>query len=147
MSESFDVQHTLEQLHTVDEKVNSMRSQIKNDPDDIFDKLLKLTLPALAGLVIGKLSEVAWKQGKRRVLGAKAVDADGKDKADGVVASMIFAAASAAISSLVSTLSTRGSQKIVDVRHTHHKKAHNTYRDSHAAIHTKIRAKNGKHRQ
>ncbi|WP_418969580.1 DUF4235 domain-containing protein [Alloscardovia omnicolens] len=109
--------HTVEQFHAVDAKVNSLRTQIKSDPDDAFDKLLKFALPAVVGMIAGKISQSLWTRGKRKVLGAKAVDDDGNDLADGIIASMIFAALSAALGSFLTTLSERGSQGIINIRH------------------------------
>ncbi|WP_165496277.1 DUF4235 domain-containing protein [Alloscardovia theropitheci] len=114
---SASVARTREQLRSIDSKVNSMRSRIKNDPDDAFDKLIKFALPTIAGLIIGKLTEFAWKSGKKRILGDKAVDDEGNDLTDGIIASMIFAALSAAIGSLVSNLADRSSAGIVNLRH------------------------------
>ena len=108
----------VEQLRKVDTKVNTLRTQIKSDPDDAFDKLLKFGIPAVVGIIAGKLSETLWKRGKRKVLGAKAVDDDGNDLADGIIASMIFAALSAALGSLLTNLSQRGSEGFVKYRHT-----------------------------
>ncbi|WP_018142517.1 DUF4235 domain-containing protein [Alloscardovia criceti] len=122
MSENTDysnlkTEEAVENLHKADEKINAIRTRIKNDPDDAFDKLLKLALPALAGLIGGKIAEILWKQGKRSVLGAKAIDDDGNDISDGIFASMIFAGLSAALGSLISSLSTKGSQGLVNLRH------------------------------
>ena len=66
-------------LHNVDEKVNALREQRINDPDDLCDKMFKVAAPTLVGLVFGKLFG----------LGA-----------------------------LVSQLSDRGSQALVDRRHS-----------------------------
>ena len=41
-------------LHNVDEKVNALREQRINDPDDLCDKMFKVAAPTLAGLVFGK---------------------------------------------------------------------------------------------
>ena len=60
-------------LHNVDEKVNALREQRINDPDDLCDKMFKVAAPTLAGLVFGKLFELAW----RKSVGHKAVLPDG----------------------------------------------------------------------
>lgn len=60
-------------LHNVDEKVNALREQRINDPDDLCDKMFKVAAPTLAGLVFGKLFELAW----RKSVGRKAVLPDG----------------------------------------------------------------------
>ena len=49
-------------LHNVDEKVNALREQRINDPDDLCDKMFKVAAPTLAGLVFGKLFELAWRK-------------------------------------------------------------------------------------
>ena len=98
-------------LHNVDEKVNALREQRINDPDDLCDKMFKVAAPTLAGLVFGKLFELAW----RKSVGRKAVLPDGTtDKRKELALNLVFGVASA----LVSQLSDRGSQALVDRRHS-----------------------------
>ena len=79
-------------LHNVDEKVNALREQRINDPDDLCDKMFKAAAPALAGLVFGKLFELAW----RKSVGRKAVLPDGTtDKRKELALSLVFGVASA----------------------------------------------------
>lgn len=99
-----DTQHTIDQLHRADERINAQRNRIKADPDDAFDKLVKFAVPSVAGMVAGKLAEVAWK----RIRG---------ERENGILASMVFAALSAALGSLITSLATRGSEGLVTARH------------------------------
>ena len=97
-------------LHNVDEKVNALREQRINDPDDLCDKMFKV-----AGLVFGKLFELAW----RKSVGRKAVLPDGTtDKRKELALNLVFGVASAGLGALVSQLSDRGSQALVDRRHS-----------------------------
>lgn len=118
MSEMPDMESSADRvvtaLHTVDEKVNAMRDHRLNDPDSFGDKIFKSVMPALAGLVFGKMFEMVWK----RSIGRKSVRADGTtNEAAEAVLGIAFAVASAAFGTLVSQLSDRGSKVIVDKRH------------------------------
>lgn len=102
-------------LHNVDEKVNALREQRINDLDDLCDKMFKVAAPTLAGLVFGKLFELAW----RKSVGRKAVLPDGTtDKRKELALNLVFGVASAGLGALVSQLSDRGSQALVDRRHS-----------------------------
>ena len=97
-------------LHNVDEKVNALREQRINDPDDLCDKMFKVAAPTLAGLVFGKLFELAW----RKSVGRKVVLPDGTtDKRKELALNLVFGVASAGLGALVSQLSDRGSQALV----------------------------------
>ncbi|OZG65621.1 DUF4235 domain-containing protein [Bifidobacterium eulemuris] len=100
------------QFHAIDDKVNAMRDQRLNDPDSLGDKLIKFALPTLAGLVAGKAFQLLWDRGPGRK--GKTVDDAAQQ---GLVMSLAFAAASAAFGAIVSQLSDRGSQALVDRRH------------------------------
>lgn len=81
-------------LHNVDEKVNALREQRINDPDDLCDKMFKVAAPTLAGLVFGKLFELAW----RKSVGRKAVLPDGTtDKRKELALNLVFGVASAGL--------------------------------------------------
>ncbi|MCC2732568.1 hypothetical protein LK486_18930, partial [Fusicatenibacter saccharivorans] len=56
----------VEGLHRIDQKVDDLRNQRLNDPDSLGDKLVKSAVPALAGLVAGKLFQIAWDKGAAR---------------------------------------------------------------------------------
>ena len=119
MSEMPDLESSADRivasLHNVDEKVNALREQRINDPDDLCDKMFKAAAPALTGLVFGKLFELAW----RKSVGRKAVLPDGTtDKRKELALSLVFGVASAGFGALVSQLSSRGSQALVDRRHS-----------------------------
>lgn len=119
MSEMPDLESSADRivasLHNVDEKVNALREQRINDPDDLCDKMFKAVAPALAGLVFGKLFELVW----RKSVSRKAVLPDGTtDKRKELALSLVFGVASAGFGALVSQLSSRGSQALVDRRHS-----------------------------
>ena len=102
-------------LHNVDEKVNTLREQRINDPDDLCDKIFKAAAPALAGLVFGKLFELAW----HKSVGHKAVLPDGTtDKRKELALNLVFGVVSAGFSALVSQLFDHGSQALVNRRHS-----------------------------
>lgn len=101
-------------FHRFDGKVDAMRDRRINDPDSLGDKLLKMALPALAGLIAGKLFNGAWNRNmaRRNIKRGTAADAD-----QGLLMSLVFAGASAAVGAVVSKLSDRGSQALVKHRH------------------------------
>ena len=99
-------------LHNVDEKVNALREQRINDPDDLCDKMFKVAAPTLAGLVFGKLFELAW----RKSVGRKVVLPDGTtDKRKELALNLVFGVASAGLGALVSQLSDRGSPPLPSI--------------------------------
>ena len=100
-------------FHAIDDKVNAMRDQRLNDPDSLGDKLIKFALPSLAGLLAGKVFQMLWNRGLVRKNHTSGVDA----AQDGLIMSLAFAAASAAFGAVISQLSNRGSQALVDRRH------------------------------
>nr|WP_236632781.1 DUF4235 domain-containing protein [Bifidobacterium xylocopae] len=103
-------------FHAIDEKVDAMRSQVNADPDSLGDKLLKFALPSLAGLLAGKLFKSVWdSRNTARNNGIEQHD-DGQEQ-ESMVASLVFAALSAALTAVVSELSDRGSQALVSRRH------------------------------
>ncbi|WP_169276169.1 DUF4235 domain-containing protein [Bifidobacterium moraviense] len=99
-------------LDAVNAKVDEMRAKIENDPDSMGDKILKAALPSVAGLVAGKLFQVAWNRGTARRFGEV-----GEGSAKGFLLSVAFAGLSAAVGAAVSQLSNRSSQALVDRRH------------------------------
>ena len=100
----------IENLHRIDSKINALRNQMMSDPDSLGDKLLKMAIPAVTGLVAGRLFQMMWDKGTGRL------DAD-EEVQQSLLMSIAFAAASAAFGAVVSTLSGRGSQALVDRRH------------------------------
>lgn len=50
----------VETLHRIDDKVAMLRKQRLEDPDSATDKLIKSVLPAITGMVAGKLFQVTW---------------------------------------------------------------------------------------
>lgn len=101
-------------LHRVDDAVNNLRDRRLNDPDSLLDKLFKSAVPALAGLVAGKVLQTVWDKGVARRNLRKGLAADAPQ---GLMMSLAFAAISAACGAVVSQLSDRGSQALVDRRH------------------------------
>ena len=100
----------IENLHRIDSKINALRNQMMSDPDSLGDKLLKMAIPAVTGLVASHLFQMAWDKGTSRL------DAE-EEVQQGLFMSIAFAAASAAFAAIVSTLSCRGSQALVNLRH------------------------------
>ncbi|MBT1173080.1 DUF4235 domain-containing protein [Bifidobacterium sp. MA2] len=107
----------VEALHRVDEKVDELRNRRLSDPDSLGDKLFKWAFPSIIGLVAGKAFQMMWDRGasSRNLARGRAADAP-----QGFVASMLFAAASAAFGAVVSQLSDRGSKAFVARRHRRH---------------------------
>lgn len=103
----------VETLHRIDDKVAMLRKQRMEDPDSATDKLIKSVLPAITGMVAGKLFQVTWDRAQAR---RKASSSNAK----GLMMNIAFAAASAALGAVISTLSDRGSQALVDFRHRKH---------------------------
>lgn len=103
---------TVAALQRIDEKVNAMRLKRENDRDTLFDKIIKAAIPALMGLIAGKAFEMIWK--KQTTEHGLSTDDSTKQ---GLVMSVLFAGASAALSAIISELSNRGSQALVDHRH------------------------------
>ncbi|NMM94868.1 DUF4235 domain-containing protein [Bifidobacterium oedipodis] len=101
-------------LHRIDEKVNALRDQRLNDPETLGDKILKFALPSLTGLIAGKLFQTLWNKGVSRRNLRRGLAADAQQ---GFAMTLAFAAASAALGAVVSQLSDRGSQALVNRRH------------------------------
>ena len=100
-------------LHNVDEKVNALREQRINDPDDLCDKMFKVAAPTLAGLVFGKLFELAW----RKSVGRKAVLPDGTtDKRKELALNLVFGVASATPVNRAESAETVESARFADKR-------------------------------
>lgn len=101
----------------INEKVDTMRAERLNDPDSLGDKLLKAALPSIAGFVAGKVFTLLWNRGTSRRKSAGTLGDGVVDDHESFVMSLLFSALSAAIGAVVSQLSDRGSQAIVDRRH------------------------------
>ncbi|BDR52239.1 hypothetical protein KIM372_01460 [Bombiscardovia nodaiensis] len=94
-----------------------MRMKVRNDPDSLGDKLLKFALPSLAGLLVGRVFKSFWDKSVRKQNGG-IESGDQSQEQEGFIASVIFAGLSAALAAVVSQLSDRGSQALVDRLHT-----------------------------
>ena len=105
---------TVEALHRIDDKVEELRKHRLEDPDSATDKLIKSLLPAVTGLVAGKIFQMVWDKAwaRRGVSSGKTGTGD-----NNLVMGIAFAAASAAFGAAVSALSNRGSQALVDRQH------------------------------
>ncbi|MCX8687727.1 DUF4235 domain-containing protein [Bifidobacterium sp. B4142] len=101
-------------LHQVDSKVNDMRNSIESDPESLIDKLVKFVLPSIAALLAGKLFQAFWSGLARKRNGG--VDSPEEDQ-ESATAGLLFGVLSAAVTALVSGLSERGSQALIDRRH------------------------------
>ncbi|WP_240951143.1 DUF4235 domain-containing protein [Bifidobacterium olomucense] len=101
-------------MHRIDEKVNALRAAREADPDSLLDKAFKAAAPAFIGMVAGKAFQMVWDKGvgRRNLRKGLATDAP-----QGLAMSLLFAAASAAFGAVVSQLSDRGSQALVDRKH------------------------------
>ncbi|MBI0061946.1 DUF4235 domain-containing protein [Bifidobacterium apousia] len=101
-------------LHQVDGKVNDMRNSIESDPESLTDKLVKFALPSIAALLAGKLFQAFWSGlVRKRNGGVDSPEEDQESATDG----LLFGVLSAAVIALVSGLSERGSQALIDRRH------------------------------
>lgn len=92
-----------------------MRQNRLQDPDTLGDKIVKIVLPTVLGALAGKIFKTIWDSqvtNRRKAAGDTAEDA----QQQGFIASVIFAAASAAFGSVISTLGTRGSNALVTRR-------------------------------
>ncbi|WEV52880.1 DUF4235 domain-containing protein [Bifidobacterium sp. ESL0704] len=105
----------VETLQHVDQKVETMRQNRLQDPDTLGDKIVKIVLPTALGALAGKIFKAVWDSqvtNRRRSTGGITEDS----QQQGLIASIIFAAASAAFGSVISSLSTRGSNALVTRR-------------------------------
>lgn len=102
---------TVAAINKVDTKVTEMRQRRMTDPDTLGDKALKMIIPSLAGLVGGKLFQMVWNSVMARV--HPSPDDDAKDQQQGLMMSVLFAAASAAFGTLLTRLSDKGANSLV----------------------------------
>lgn len=114
-------------LAKIDKTVTGQREKIESDPDSFSDKLIKWALPAIAGFVVSKGIAIAWDAIFHRGRFAKKQDPSdisdspedntdmptGEEASQGVLLGMLFAAITGVLGALTSTLSTKGSEKLV----------------------------------
>jgi hypothetical protein len=100
-------------LGVVDRKVDEMARARTNEPDTMGDKIFKAAVPALAGLIAGKVFQTLWHKGivKRRSNDSEA------DERQGLLLTLLFAGLSSAFGAVISQLSDAGSQAFVEHRH------------------------------
>ncbi|WEV72498.1 DUF4235 domain-containing protein [Bifidobacterium sp. ESL0790] len=102
-------------LNAIDEKVNTMRSKQISDPDSLGDKIFKVALPSAIGIVGGKLFKTVWDKSVVDRHGSAKLN-DGETQQQSLLASMTFAALSAAFTAIITELGGRGSQAFVTRR-------------------------------
>lgn len=101
----------VKQINSVDNKVTQLRKSRMSDPDTLSDKALKWIIPTLTGLVASKVFQMVWDK-----VTAKAHPSpldDDQDHQQGIMMSMIFAALSAAFSTLLTQASDRSTNSFV----------------------------------
>jgi hypothetical protein len=101
----------LPKLTDVNRKVDDMRASTQSNPDDITDKIIKLAIPALAGLVLTKVLQIAWKKTTKDDSVPSGADTDSS-----LLGAMAFASISGALAAVISRLSTKGSLALVNRR-------------------------------
>jgi hypothetical protein len=119
----------IQSLHQFDQKVDTMRMNLMNDPDTLGDKALKTIIPMVTGTVAGKLFKTIWdnqiisRRNARNATKTKGSGSTSQERAEdetaqqqGTIASIVFAVLSAAFAAVVSELSTRGSDALVSKR-------------------------------
>ncbi|MCI1649060.1 DUF4235 domain-containing protein [Bifidobacterium tibiigranuli] len=99
-------------LGAVDSKVDAMTHALKNDPDTLGDKIFKAAVPALTGLVAGKIFQTLWNKGAARRHSGSSED----DAQQGLLMTLLFAGLSAAFGAILSQLSVTGSRAFVSHR-------------------------------
>ena len=102
---------TVAELNRVNNKVTAMREARTSDPDTLGDKVFRMAFPAVVGLVGGKVFSSVWNLVINKV--HPSPDDDEQDRQQGLIMSMLLAAASAAFGTLLSEVSTKGVQKII----------------------------------
>lgn len=98
-------------MNKVDKKVADLTRQCTSDPETASDKIIGMATPALSGMIAGKVFQLIWDAVTAKIHPSPKDDAE--DKQRGIVASMIFAAFSAAFTTLITTIATRGTNKFI----------------------------------
>lgn len=103
----------VKKLHRIDQKVATMSQNRMQDPDTLGEKIFKVVFPTVLGGLAGKVFKTIWDS----QVTSKRGPADGEAAEDanqqGLIGSILFAAASAAFGSVISELGTRGSNALV----------------------------------
>lgn len=102
-------------LNAIDEKVNTMRRKQINNPDSLGDKIFKAALPSVIGVVGGKIFKAAWDKSVVDRHGSAKLH-DGEAQQQSLLASMTFAALSAAFTAVITELGGRGSEAFITRR-------------------------------
>lgn len=102
---------TVQRIDKVNNKITDLREQRMRDPDTLGDKAFKLAFPALVGMVAGKAFQSVWNLVTDKV--HPGPEDDEADRKQGLLMSVLFAAASAAFGTVVTTYSDKLTQSIV----------------------------------
>jgi hypothetical protein len=100
-------------LGNIDRKVKAMTSARTNDPDTLGDKIIKVAIPSLTGLIAAKVFQTLWNRGTARLQ----TDDSDDDAQQGLLMTLLFAGLSAAFGAILSQLSDMGSRAFVSHRH------------------------------
>lgn len=102
---------TVQRIDKVNNKITDLREQRMRDPDTLGDKAFELAFPALVGMVAGKAFQSVWNLVTNKV--HPGPEDDEADRKQGLLMSVLFAAASAAFGTVVTTYSDKLTQSIV----------------------------------
>lgn len=101
----------VEKLQGVDSKINALSAQRLKDQETMGDKIFKAAFPSLIGMVGGKIFSSVWDIVMNKI--HPSPEDDQKDHQQGLIMSVLFAAASAAVGTLLTAAANKGSQAIV----------------------------------
>jgi hypothetical protein len=104
----------VEKFHRIDQKVATMSQNRMQDPDTLGEKIFKFVFPTVLGGLAGKVFKTIWDSQVTSKRGPAGGDAAEDADQQGLIGSILFAAASAAFGSVISELGTRGSNALVN---------------------------------
>jgi hypothetical protein len=99
------------QMEKINEKVTSMKNSITDNPDSTSDKIIRLAVPALIGIAVGKLVALGWKKTTKQESTPSATDTESN-----IFLAVVFAAVSAVVSTFASRLTTIGTNAYIGHR-------------------------------
>lgn len=112
----------VEKFHRIDQKVATMSQNRMQDPDTLGEKIFKFVFPTMLGGLAGKVFKTIWDSQVTSKRGPAGGDAAEDANQQGLIGSILFAAASAAFGSVISELGTRGSNALVNRHQNRHNK-------------------------
>jgi hypothetical protein len=112
----------VEKFHRLDQKVATMSQNRMQDPDTLGEKIFKFVFPTVLGGLAGKVFKTIWDSQVTSKRGPAGGDAAEDADQQGLIGSILFAAASAAFGSVISELGTRGSNALVNRHQSHRNK-------------------------